>query len=157
MKGSRPTACVSRAERSEGTQAPQRSKARSASAARGCSAAWPPSIQTDLEYRIVRSYDSMAPAPMMGAFNSAPPSFVVILCAPVRRVSVSGRTQSMVSSSLRKYGKFPAKVANFLAPAVESVHPPAHRGNALRYSPPATSLASESLLVLPVPKSRNQV
>src|SRR5215213_9880382 len=99
----------------------------------------------------------MTPTRMMDSFHSPPPSFVVSLCALVRRVSVFGRTQSRVSSSLRRYGKPLANVAHFFAPAAEAIHPLAHRGNALRYSPQVASLASDSLHVLPVPKSQNQV
>src|SRR5579862_8127253 len=86
-----------------------------------------------------------------------PPSFVVSLCALVRRGSVSGRAQSRVSSSLRRYRHPLAKVAHFFAPAAEAIHLLAHRGNALRYLPQAVSLVRDSLHVLPVPKSQNQV
>ena len=91
------------------------------------------------------------------AVNLPPLSFVVILCVRVRRVSVSGRTQSRVSSSLRRYKKPVAKVAHFFAPAAEAIHSLAHRGNELHYLPQAAWLASDSLLVLPAPKSQNQV
>src|SRR5215208_5825178 len=98
----------------------------------------------------------MTPTLMRDSFHSPPPSFVVSLCALVRRLSVSERTQSRVSSSLRRYGKPLARVAHFFAPTAEAIHPPTHRGNGLRCSPQAAWLASDSLLVLPAPKSHNQ-
>jgi hypothetical protein len=85
------------------------------------------------------------------------PNLIVILCAPVPQASVSGRAQSMASSSLRESGKHLAKVANILAQAALIVLAPAHPGNALRYWLQVALLATGSLRVPPVPRSRNPV
>jgi hypothetical protein len=78
------------------------------------------------------------------------------LCAQVRRVLVSGRTQSRASSYFQECGNLLAKAANSLSLVVASAHLLAHRENAPRYWPQAASLATGNLRVPLVPRSQNR-